>query len=80
MTEIADMDPGERAFAEVITRYQDTIKELRAEKVALREAVIEECAAKLDELAQKATGVGRDGGDFTSAAWAIRALKGNANG
>ena len=47
---------------------------------AAADAVAERCAEKLDDLAQKATAVGRDGGDFTSAAWAIRALKGNANG
>lgn len=49
----------------------------RAEVRAVRDAVIEECAARLDDLAQKATAAGRDGGDFTSAAWAIRALKGD---
>lgn len=39
MTGLADMDPGERALMQVVTRYQDTIKELRAENAALREAL-----------------------------------------
>lgn len=37
MTGLADMDPGERALMQVVSRYQDTIKDLRAENERLRE-------------------------------------------
>ena len=45
---------------------------------AAADAVVEECAAKLERLAQKGEGLGRDSSDFTCAAWFISALKGNA--
>src|SRR5690349_20481336 len=55
MTGLAYMDPGERALTQVVTRYQDTIKELRTEILALSQETdrLREALAPFAEVAER---------------------------
>lgn len=56
----------------------DEIESLRAslkEAKASRDEIIEECAARLDDIAAKARAMSRNGDDFETASFVLRSLK-----